>query len=199
MARTSTQRLLATQVLLLLTLAAVVLSDGRALEGVPGLLAQVLGFLLVVGGTLWRIWTSAFIAGRKEVDLLESGPYARCRHPLYFGSFVVGLGIGLTTRSVILTAVLPIALGAGFWVAIRSEDRLLADRHGAAWATFQQRVPAFWPRIGAARGPGHWKVDLRVFRKAFLDAASVLSVWLLVLLLDTLRMQGAWQAWFELP
>ena len=199
MARTSTWRLRATQLLFLLTLAAVALTGGRALEGTPGVLAQALGFLLVIGGTLWRIWTSAFIAGRKEIELLEYGPYARCRHPLYFGSFAVGLGLGLTTRSVVVTAVLLISLGVAFWLAIRSEDRFLADRHGEAWAAFRRRVPAFWPRSGPAPMPDGRVVDLRIFRKAFLDGASVLFLWLLLVVLDTLRMQGAWQTWFRLP
>lgn len=199
MTKASTRRLRATQLLFLLTLAAVALSDGRALEGGPGLLAQALGFLLVVGGTLWRIWTSAFIAGRKDVELLDLGPYARCRHPLYFGSAVVALGLGLTTRSVVLTAVLVLALGLAYGLAIRSEDRFLADRHGEAWAEFRRKVPAFWPRLGPARLPAHRSVDLHVFRKAFLDASAVLSLWLLLVLLDALRAQGTWQAWIRLP
>jgi hypothetical protein len=42
-------------------------------------------------------------------------------------------------------------------------------------------------------------VPLRIYRKAFLDAASFLALWLLVLLLESLRASGAWQALFSLP
>jgi hypothetical protein len=38
-----------------------------------------------------------------------------------------------------------------------------------------------------------------IYRKAFLDAASFLLLWLLVLLAETLRAGGAWQALLRLP
>ena len=62
-------------------------------------ISGVLGFLCVALACLGRIWASVFIAGHKDVELVTTGPYARCRHPLYSCSILGALGLGLTTRS----------------------------------------------------------------------------------------------------
>lgn len=199
MTRASTRRIRFTQAAYALALAAAALSDGRAWDGTAGLLVQALGFALVAAGTLWRIWTSAFIAGRKDVELVDIGPYGRCRHPLYFGSLLTGVGLGLTTRSALLTLVLAVVPGIAFWRSIRHEEAGLATRHGAAWRSYCERVPAFLPRSGRLTLPASREVDLPVFRKAFVDAAAVLALWLAVLLLDGLHTRQAWPAYFSLP
>lgn len=195
----STARIRLTQALYLLALLLVAVSGGRSLEGLPGLAVQALGFVLVVLGTLWRLWTTAFIAGRKDVQLVEEGPYARCRHPLYLGSLVAGLGLALTTRSVVLMLALPAALVLLHGSALHREEAFLAARHGQSWQAYRARVPALWPRFGPLPSPARLELDLEIYRKAFLDAATVLALWLLVVALDALRSQGAWPTAFTLP
>ena len=195
----STPRIRLTQFLYVLALLAVALTDGRALEGMAGLAAQAAGFALVVAGTLWRVWASAFIAGRKDAEVVDAGPYARCRHPLYLGSLVAGLGLALSTRSIVLTVALPSILTALLGLAIRREERLLKDQHDEAWLRYRDRVPALWPRSGPVPAVGRREVDLPVYRKAFFDAATMMLLWLLVISLDGLRARGAWEALFALP
>lgn len=195
----STARIRLTQLLFLATILLVAISGGRAFEGMAGLAAQSLGFVLVVVGTLYRMWSSVFIAGRKDVEVVQDGPYARCRHPLYLGSLVAGLGLALSTRSLVLAIALPAVLAALMARAIRAEERLLAQRHGAAWADYAGRVPALWPLPRGRAGPQRREVDLAIYRKAFLDAATVLGLWLVIVAVDMLRTQGAWAPLFRLP
>ena len=143
----------------LLTLAAVAASDGRAIEGAAALVAQAFGFLLVSAAVLGRLWTTLFIAGRKGEQLVVDGPYARARHPLYSWSIVAALGIGLSTRSAILTFALPVAIGIGVVLAARREDASAASR----WT---HHPATLWPVRAAATGaasPGR---------------ASAVAVWL---------------------
>jgi len=196
---TSTRRLRFTKVVLGLVLLAVALSGGRAWEGLVGLLAQSLGFVLVAWASLWRMWSSLFIAGRKDREIVDDGPYARCRHPLYLGSLVAAMGIGLTTRSVLLAVALPATIGAALIIAIRREEATLAAHHGDRWRRYCERVPSFLPRPGRIALPARREIDVPIFRKAFLDAASVLGLWLLVLLLDAMRVQSGWPAYFRMP
>ena len=195
----STPRIRLTQALFLLMLWAVAFSDRHLFEGLGGLAAQATGFVLVGAGTLWRIWTSVFIAGRKDAELVEAGPYARCRHPLYFGSLVAGLGLALTTRSLTLTFLLPATLFWLLWRAMQREEHFLSERYGQAWIAYRVRVPAIWPRLGPVAPTARREVDLPVYRKAFFDAATIFALWLFVVGLDALRPYGAWQAWFPLP
>jgi protein-S-isoprenylcysteine O-methyltransferase Ste14 len=182
-----------------LALAAAAATGGRLLEGGAGLLAQAAGFVLVATAVLWRLWTTLFVAGRKEAVLVREGPYAGCRHPLYLGSMIAALGIGLTTRSVVMTVALPLAIAAMVVIAARREDAALLAAHGDAWREYRDSTPAFrlrWRRPGA---PALVSVPPAVYRKAFLDAASFLALWLAVVMLETLRAGGAWQPAMRLP
>lgn len=195
----STPRIRLTQALYLLVLALVATSDGRSLLGGPALLAQAAGFLLVVIAVLGRLWITLFIAGRKKEQLVRDGPFAQCRHPLYLGSIIGAIGIGLTTLSLTLTIILPLVIGAIVFTAARREDADLLAAHGGAWREYRDSVPAFWPNWSHRRMPESVAVPPRIYRKAFLDAASFLALWLFVLLLEDLRAGGAWQALFSLP
>ena len=195
----STCRIRQTQALYVVTLLVVAVSGGRAFSGLGGLVAQAAGFVLLTAGTLWRVWASAFIAGRKDVEVVDAGPYARCRHPLYLGSLAAGLGLALTTRSLVLTLMLPATLAVLFWLAVRREERYLEHRHDEAWIAYRASVPAIWPRLGPVAAPARREFDLAIYRKAFLDAATIFGFWLLVLTIDILRMQCAWPSWFNLP
>ena len=195
----STPRIRLTQAAFLLVILLVMLSGGRAFEGLAGLSAQALGFALVTVGTLFRVWSSVFIAGRKDVEIVQDGPYARCRHPLYLGSLVATLGLALSTRSLVLTLVLPAALAVLLATAIRREERDLSGRHGLAWANYASRVPALWPARRGSRAAGRREIDVGIYRKAFLDAATMFGLWLLIIVTDALRVQGVWAEAFRLP
>ena len=195
----STPRIRLTQALYLLVLALVATSDGRILQGGFALLAQSAGFLLVVAAVLGRLWISLFVAGRKDEQLVREGPFSRCRHPLYLCSIVGAIGIGLTTLSLTLAIALPLIVAAILLTAARREDAALLAAHGASWREYRASVPAFWPGRSRGQMPESITLPLRIYRKAFLDAASFLGLWLLVLVIENLRMGSGWQALFRLP
>ncbi len=195
----STPRIRLTQLLFTLVIAATALTGGRALSGAPGALAQFGGGLLVVAGTLWRLWASVFVAGRKDTEVVIDGPYAVCRHPLYLGSLLAVLGIGLFTRSVVLSGLLPLLFGIVFAFTIRREERYLEQRHGDVWRRYRETVPALWPRFSNARPLSSRMLNVTIYRKAFLDAASMLALLMIVMALDALREAGAWRTLAALP
>lgn len=85
-------------------------------------------------GAFGRIWCSLYIAGYKNNVLVTDGPYSMCRNPLYFFSFVGGIGVSCATE----TFTIPPAYGAG----VRN---LLPVRHqkgtGKAPHPFRRRLP----------------------------------------------------------
>jgi protein-S-isoprenylcysteine O-methyltransferase Ste14 len=195
----SRPRVRLTHAMYLLVLAAVATSDGRSIAGAAAWSAQALGFVLVGGAVLGRLWTTLFIAGRKGSELVVDGPYARSRHPLYFWSIVAALGIGLSTRSIVLTLLLPLAIGVGAAIAARREDAAFLSSHDTAWRGYRDTVPAFWPISSQNPLPDVVAVPTRIYRRAFLDAASFLGLWLCVTLIDALHAGGAWASLFRLP
>jgi protein-S-isoprenylcysteine O-methyltransferase Ste14 len=148
---------------------------------------SILALLAVSASVLGRIWCSVFIAGRKDRELVSTGPYALCRHPLYGLSMLAGLGLGLACGSWILTAALLAFLTWQFLRAVHSEEALLLQLHGAEFRRYAETTPRFWPsrssRVASASpsGPGPTpaaipeRIDVwpAVLWKSFLDGGSM--------------------------
>src|SRR6202008_715449 len=139
-----------------------------------------------------RLWTTLFIAGRKDASLVREGPYAACRHPLYAASIVGAFGIGLTTRSAWLALLAPLAVAATVAFAARHEEAALERAHGVAWREYRASVPPYWPAWSRLRTPATVEVPVAIYRKAFLDAASFLALWFVWPLCNGLHAAGAW-------
>jgi protein-S-isoprenylcysteine O-methyltransferase Ste14 len=195
----STPRLRLTAWLLVAALALVAVSERRLCSGLAGELVQLAGLTLIACAALGRIWTSAFIAGFKNTSLVQQGPYSALRHPLYALSLLAMLGGGLATRSIALTSTLMTAFVAIYLRSARREDAFLAQAHGRAHAEYCQRVPAFLPAFREYRVPESIEVRPRVFWKAFLDAGSLLSLYVLIRIADLMQVGGITPTWLSLP
>ena len=195
----STPRLRLTALALATLLVLVAISERTLAVGLAGLWLQLGGLLCVAAAALGRVWTSVFIAGFKDSQLVRRGPYARLRHPLYALSLLAMLGIALTTRSAMLGATLLVLSAVQFAIAARAEDSLLGERYGADFARYAAAVPAFLP--GGLRGdvPDSLEVRPRVLWKAFVDAASLFGYWTLLVAADALQRSGRTASWFTLP
>jgi len=137
----------------------------------PGII-DATALLLVALASLGRIWCSVFIAGRKDVELVTTGPYALCRHPLYTLSLIGGAGLGLATHSLLLTAATLLVLGALFTRAATAEDRFLAARFEQRFEHYRAATPRFWPRRWIEPRPETLVVRPAILWKSFVDAGA---------------------------
>jgi len=131
-----------------------------------------LGLLLVALACLGRIWCSVFIAGRKDAEIVTTGPYALCRHPLYSLSFVGGVGLGVATQSFVLTIVTAVVLAWLLRQAARAEEVQLHAAHGEVYAQYVRATPRWWPRWRNWQIPEQANVRPRVVWKSFVDAGA---------------------------
>ena len=155
-------------------------------------LAGAAGFVCVVLACLGRIWSSVFIAGHKDEELVTTGPYALCRHPLYACSVLGALGLGLTTRSVLLCAIVVVLIAALVVYAAACEEQFLADAFPEAFSTYIVATPnRWWPRRSPAALPERLDVRPPVFWKAFVDAGTFFLLYLLVALASEYRLGHA--------
>ena len=151
-----------------------------------------LGFVCVALSCLGRIWTSLFIAGHKDVELVTTGPYALCRHPLYACSTLGALGLGLTTRSPLLCAIVVGLIAALVVYAAAGEEQFLADTFPEQFKSYAASTPnKWWPRSNRAALPEHLDVLPAIFWKSFLDAGSFFLLYLLVALATEYRLLPA--------
>jgi protein-S-isoprenylcysteine O-methyltransferase Ste14 len=185
--------------LLVAAMACVALAERTGLPRESVETARLVAFACVVVAALWRLWASVFIAGFKDTSLVRCGPYSACRHPLYLGSLLAILGIGIATRSVALAALLLIGSAIAHARAIREEERLLRRVHGEAYARYCAEVPAFWPDFSRYTVPETVAVQPQVLWKAFLDAGSILGVYGLIVLADVLQLHGLTPTVMHLP
>ena len=179
----STPRLRATFAIYLALVAATTVIGAREIPAGWHYLAGFAGFLCVAVACLGRICCSLFIAGHKDEVLVTTGPYAACRHPLYSFSLLGALGLGLTSRSVLLCIAVVVLIAALVIYAASCEEQFLADAFPEEFRAYLVATPNKWlPKSGRTALPAALDVRPAVFWKAFLDAASFFLLWVLVAL-----------------
>jgi protein-S-isoprenylcysteine O-methyltransferase Ste14 len=94
---------------------------------------------------LGRLWSSA-ITRKENHRIVDSGPYALVRHPIYTGLIAAILASAIVEAT--LTALIGVALVVlGLWVKARAEERFLSGELGAdAYESYRRRVPMLLPR-----------------------------------------------------
>src|SRR3954469_14427629 len=188
----STPRLRATFAIYLGLVASSTVIGPDAVSHTGFYVSGVLGFICVALACLGRIWTSVFIAGHKDLDLVTTGPYARCRHPLYASSMLGALGLGLTSRSVLLCMIVVVLIAALVIYAAACEEQFLAEQFPEQFAAYAAAVPhKWWPGARSAALPAGLDVRPALFWKAFLDAGSFFVLWLLGAVGAEFRMMAA--------
>jgi len=89
------------------------------------------------------------LVARMRVDhgLVQSGPFARVRHPIYLAMLLLlaALGLGLGHIAGLLVAI-PVFL-VGTAIRVHEEERLLRQQFGRAYDDYASVTPAFIPRL----------------------------------------------------
>jgi protein-S-isoprenylcysteine O-methyltransferase Ste14 len=105
-----------------------------------------LGIVLIVACILGRTWASLYIGGRKIEEFVQTGPYSVMRNPLYFFSFLGAAGVGMQAGSVALGLICAALAVLVFYVVVRQEEQVLAERYGQPYRSYLARVPRFLPK-----------------------------------------------------
>lgn len=114
-----------------------------------GAMMSISGSALVVVSVLGRYWSIRHIGSKKNVILVQTGPYGYCRNPLYFFSFLLALGCGMISKSIVLAIIFSLAILFIFLKLIQREELYLSYRFGEGYELYKAQVPRFIPGIGA--------------------------------------------------
>lgn len=107
--------------------------------------ALIAGACVSLIGLAIRGWAAGHI--RKNAELATSGPYAFTRNPLYFGSFLLGLGFTIASGQLVL-GLLFVALFLGIYFPVmRVEASTLTELFGNDYDVYKRSVPLFFPRL----------------------------------------------------
>jgi protein-S-isoprenylcysteine O-methyltransferase Ste14 len=95
--------------------------------------------------TLGRNW-SAEVTFKQDHELIESGPYALARHPIYTGLIMMALGTAVNYGRAVAFALL-ISLCAGLWWKARAEESVMSRHFPDAYAEYRAHVHAIIPFV----------------------------------------------------
>jgi protein-S-isoprenylcysteine O-methyltransferase Ste14 len=141
--------------------------------------------LLAVGEAL-RLWASGHI--EKTERLATGGPYAHTRNPLYVGSLLLALGVGVAAASPWAVLLIALYFAVFYPAVVREEAAFLRQRFGAEYALWEAAVPLFLPRLTPAGPRGSRFAWSRVRRNREWHTAAALP-----LLLAALALWARWR------
>ena len=116
--------------------------------------ARYAGLGLTVAGVAFAIW-ARFYLGRnwsgnvtikKDHELIQTGPYALVRHPIYAGFELALLGTALVIGEVRAFLAALVAF-IGMVLKARSEEALLTAQFGETYAEYRKRVRGLIPFV----------------------------------------------------
>jgi len=106
------------------------------------------GWMLIAIFAVWNGWALATIArhrtallpGGETTVIIDHGPFAWSRNPLYVGLLVGSAGLALVAGSLWALVVLPVEWALLRWGAVLPEERYLAAKFGSAYVDYVDRV-----------------------------------------------------------
>jgi len=128
------------------------------------------GIILVGVATVGRLWCSLYICGHKTKNLITVGPYSVCRNPLYFFSFLGGIGIGFASETLTVTLIILSAFLFYYPFVIRAEEKKLRRIHGSDFDRYMRKTPRFFPSLAGLCEPEEYTVKPRLFKRRAFDA-----------------------------
>jgi protein-S-isoprenylcysteine O-methyltransferase Ste14 len=103
-------------------------------------------------GTVLAIWAQRHLAEEwtagveASESLVTSGPFARIRNPFYLGCALASASVLVAVPSAVALAGLALHIAAAEIIVRGVEEPILAQAHGADFASYKQRTGRFLPR-----------------------------------------------------
>lgn len=158
-----------------------------------------LAWIVFLAGVIIRFWATLYIGGWKELKLVQEGPYSICRNPLYVGSLLMLLSIGLFLDSLTFLAVTSIMILIYLKGTVPAEEERLRRALGRPYVDYCRRVPRFWPRLSIYQHDKVVEVRPKGLRLELLRTARWLLMPLSMQTISHLRELPSWPHLLRLP
>lgn len=115
----------------------------------PSPTSVAVGFFFIIAGMFFRAWAAGYI--HKDEILATNGPFSLTRNPLYFGNFILGLGIAISGNNLASYAIF-----FGFYLLffpflMALEHKRLKKRFGGEYDRYAKKSHSFFPKIRKIR------------------------------------------------
>lgn len=114
----------------------------------PGVVISIGAFALRRAAirALGRFW-SLHVEMREGHEFVQSGPFARMRHPAYLSMIAEHIGIALLLGTPVTLGVVMLIFIPTLRARLRREEAALVRQFGAAYEDYMRRVPALFPKL----------------------------------------------------
>jgi len=109
----------------------------------PVLRGLLIGTLCIAYGLAWRLWAAGHI--QKGQTVTTTGPYRLHRHPLYWGTFWLGVGFAWMVHRPWFWAAFLVYYALVYGLTMAQEEARLRARFGSAYEAYAARVPRWLP------------------------------------------------------
>jgi protein-S-isoprenylcysteine O-methyltransferase Ste14 len=159
-------------------------------------LAAAAGFAVALLGQLLRAVTIGLEyiirGGRKRQvyaeKLVQGGIFAHCRNPLYVGNFLILVGVGIASNSVLFLSLGVPFFFLAYWAIIAAEENYLGNKFGQEFADYCARVNRLLPNFS---GLGQTLAGMTFNWRRLISAEyGSTYIWLAAITLVTLK--NAW-------
>lgn len=118
----------------------------------PSPKSVAVGFFFIIAGMFFRAWSAGYI--NKDTELATQGPYALTRNPLYFGNFILGLGIAIAGNNLFSYLIFFVFYLMFFPFLMYIEHKRLKKKFGAKYEEWSKKSNSFFPKIKRLRKLG---------------------------------------------
>lgn len=126
---------------------------------------DIVAWVTFLLGAAMRLWATLYVGGRKEQTLVTEGPYSITRNPLYVGSFLMALALGIFLQSLVFIAAVVVVAWVHMALTVRAEERGLRIVHGDAFDAYCASTPGFFPSLRRFRSPPTVTVNVSALRR----------------------------------
>jgi len=148
---------------------------------------DAIGIVIVLSGFLLRISARGYKSEKscEGKNLITDGPYGLMRHPMYFGTFLIGLGIIALLFNWWLLPLFLLIFLLIYVPQVHREEEKLSRQFGSSYKVYSQKTPKYFPKIISL-----FKLDFRdylPFRWQYLkkEIISLIAVISLIILIET--------------
>ncbi|WFP77068.1 isoprenylcysteine carboxylmethyltransferase family protein [Mesorhizobium sp. WSM4906] len=185
------KRLIVVQVAAVVAIVLLLFSKPFLGEGSSGHeLVETAGFGFVLVCFLGRLWSILYVGGKKNDELIVSGPFSMTRNPLYFFSTIGAVGIGLMFGSALAAAILGLASFLVFRFTANREAEYLFGKFGAVYTAYAGRTPRFWPNPMLYRDQDQLVFSTSALKSTFRDGLYFLALFPLIETVEYFRAAG---------
>jgi protein-S-isoprenylcysteine O-methyltransferase Ste14 len=111
----------------------------------PSPRSVAIGFFFIIAGMFFRAWSAGYI--NKDNELATQGPYALTRNPLYFGNFILGLGIAIAGNNIYSYLIFFVFYLMFFPFLMYIEHKRLKKKFGSKYEEWSKKSNSFFPKI----------------------------------------------------